>query len=72
MAKTKTDLVYKMAERAKILAEETLYLLRIQAADYADTPSQAQQECKHMSRGQCIEKILTDEFDVSEWTDEDE
>jgi hypothetical protein len=55
------DLVYKIAERAKYLGNASMLLLRTTAGS-GDTASQSNRELKHLSRGELIEMILTEEF----------
>jgi hypothetical protein len=55
------DLVYKIAARAKDLANQKMPELRY-ANGTTDTFSGAQRECAHQSRGELIEEILLEEF----------
>lgn len=59
---TTNDVVYKLAERAKVLADSPYRALRRTAPNTADLPSQAEKENKHLTRGQLVEIILTEEF----------
>ena len=55
------DLVYKVAARAKDLANQKMPELRY-ANGTADTWSGAQREGAHKSRGELVEEILLEEF----------
>lgn len=55
------DLVYKVAERARELANEPINMLRL-AVGTSDFRTAAIKESKHLSRGELIEEILTEEF----------
>jgi len=55
------DLVFNVSKRAKELADKPINELRL-AVGTADTLQGAIQETKHMSRGELIESILTEEF----------
>jgi hypothetical protein len=57
------DLVYKVAAKAKALADESLVLLRIQVASKDATTHYAMmKESMHRTRGDMIEEILCEEF----------
>lgn len=59
---TATDLMFELAERAKVLANESIVSLRLHVAVVATTFYGAQAESKHLDRGQLIEQILEEEF----------
>ena len=56
------DVVYAVAEKAKVLANNTLPSLRYAAAVNAKTWAGAQLECAYKSRGELVEEILLEEF----------
>lgn len=64
MSKTERDLVYDVAQRAREIAEHTMHTLRLLASEKEPEPTEAdlRDEFRGWSRGQLIEKILTDEF----------
>ena len=55
------DLVYKIAKRARELADQSLPELRY-AVGTTDTWAGAQRDSSHLKRGELIEDILTEEF----------
>lgn len=56
--------LYKIAKRAKELADMPMRELRIYAGGFgADNETQALEQVKGKSRGECIEIALTEEFD---------
>lgn len=59
---TAVELLYKVAERAKALAEERIDMLRIHVGTQ-DTPAASIFEMRHRRRGEMIEEILTEEFE---------
>lgn len=60
---TAVELMYAVAERAKVLANETLPILRLYVSVDATTWHGAQVESKHLNRGELIELILEEEFE---------
>ena len=57
------DIVYKVAESARVLADEKInYLRRSAASQEAHTEHAVWMETRHKTRGEMIEEILTDEF----------
>jgi hypothetical protein len=59
---TAIDLMYKMAERARILSEKQIDALRLEVAT-AETWGGVLRETRGKTRGALIEEILTDEFE---------
>ena len=62
MYKDTNDLVYAVASRTAELANKSMDDLRLAAGYDCDTPAEARKVNRHMSRGQLVEYILTEEF----------
>ena len=60
--KTRKDLVYAMAERARVLGDEPVRMLRLKVSTQ-DSITAALAETAHMSKSQLIEDILIEEFE---------
>lgn len=59
---TTNDLVFKIAERAKILANKPINDLRAHLPSNQITRAGVVAEYRHLSRGDLVEEILIDEF----------
>lgn len=58
------DLMYAMASRAHQLSLKKMDELRLDAGYNCSTEYEARQKSKHCNRGQLVEEILIEEFDI--------
>lgn len=59
------DLLYAIAKRARELVDETLPQLRVSAGFGCDTDAEAIAMNRHRKRGDLIEEILVEEFEIA-------